>query len=1791
VNGSLYIWGTSLQLDNVTLTINSTVGSVWGIQVYDNAALTVNNSHITTNVSGTRFWFYNYGALHIERSEIYRMSTYGILTYSGNLILRDNTIHDGSYGGISAYYSSSQPTLLLINNTLYGIDYFALFLQFYSYYGASAGPHNLSGDFVVQGNNISDNIGGGIYVYRYHYDYLNTQSSLVSNLTVANNTFLRNRGPGLYVYNSVWNGQGGPGATVSLTGRLNVTGNVFKENAAYQAVFLENAITSSFSSTCKVDLAMIFSNNVVSYNSGAGVYIDYINGADHNANADVTNDGSMVFENNTITNNQGYGLRIYRYASADNARNASINGTFTVANNTISNNADAGIYLWNYAFSTNSYSALINGPVRIENNTVAYNSGYGIYTYNYAWKYQGDQNGTAEIRGGLRVAGNTVAFNLGYNALQITRSASSQTGSTAFIGGDIDVLNNRIYNNSGNGVDVSFNSYKYQGKAAGISAIDSNLTLEGNWVANNSLYIGVSIDRVSTTYYSSASRLTGFTRIRGNTIEGHDSNGLMLQQRTLNYYGSSGAESRIVGDILMENNIIRRNNQAAAYLYFYTYSYYSTSTRVEANFTVRNNSVTDNQATGIFGYFYAWSDTAVSGDTQLFSNVLVERNDFSRNKGQGFLLYRYAVAARTPGYDAAIIGGVTMRDNTARDNLNEGLYVYDYVSNSQGDNGARARNIGGYTVTNNTLTDNLGYLGGLAISSYLSAYQTENASRSTPVTLFNNTIRGNTGYGAYISLSGDQYFFKSATERGWFNDTSDFFVSNNTIDANSRTGLYINFDLDSEVARTTANPRIQNNSLSGNSGGNALYLRLMDLQGFVIVFNNTMSSNNVDGVVGVVTAGKGSGLYFANNTMRQNDAGSFGVRADFGGAAFNLTMEYNTVIGNEVAGGPFFDLVNNGRTIFQHNEVKGGLAQSAAVNLSALASSAWVTVANNTIEANSGKALYVVTEGLITVEWNTASNSTRDGIVVLTGGDYLSSLARISINNNTADGNGGNGVWAYATNRLTVLDNRARSNGLAGVRINYLASAPVVERNNLTGNRFGLMLSGNGTSPLTASYPLRNFSITGSLSAGLYVDDVAVSLYNSTVTSTLGVDLSVRQGRIDAYGTTVGYAKGEVRGSGEIHVWWNLSFVVVWQSLVPVPSALIQMNGSPGGDYGSKVSNATGRVAPFLAEEWGMVNANRYLWSPYTFTAFKAGEEGSNTTALDRDKEVWIEIQDRHPPVVVLDRPQDGAVLNRSLVAFAGNATDVGSGLAAVEVSIDGSIPTGIGFTPSGGFSGSYTLQDGVHNLVLRARDVAGLLGSVSVNFTVDTTPPRLVIVEPLKTLTNISLVRVTVQSDPDVVTAFIQYDSLTLRPDATFTAIVRLFEGPNVFRIHATDRAGNSNETFLSLTLDTLPPAITVDEPQDGFLTNNPVLAIRGTTEPGALLSVDGVNASVAASGAFLEAVQLANGNNTITLAAQDGAGNWGYLTLEGVLDRTPPFLRVTSPADGSVTAQEFVSVEGEVEAEATLFVNGVGEFALGAFSVSVHLNEGPNMVLVVARDLAGNEAHVNRTVTKDTTVPFLDIIDPAGGHGFTNQPLYTIRGLTEPLANVTAGSWRVQADGAGAFALAVNLSQAETILRIEAVDRIGNRNQTAVTISLDTEPPSLFISSPPDLSRYQVGSASIEGSTEFGALLTINGEPVQVAPDGGFRWAVKLNAGANNVTVRAVDKAGNVAQTSLTLYLGDGGTGPTTNPPPSGTGETGAVTEAGGADTLLLLVLLAAAGGAALLLRPRLRGKREDD
>lgn len=132
-----------------------------------------------------------------------------------------------------------------------------------------------------------------------------------------------------------------------------------------------------------------------------------------------------------------------------------------------------------------------------------------------------------------------------------------------------------------------------------------------------------------------------------------------------------------------------------------------------------------------------------------------------------------------------------------------------------------------------------------------------------------------------------------------------------------------------------------------------------------------------------------------------------------------------------------------------------------------------------------------------------------------------------------------------------------------------------------------------------------------------------------------------------------------------------------------------------------------------------------------------------------------------------------------------------------------------------------------------------------------------------------------------------------------------------------------------------------------------------------------------------YTPSAALSDGSHTVTINCKDHDGNAATeKSTTYTVDTVPPTLNVTSPADGLITAASSVTVAGTTNDATsspvviTISLNGTDQGAVpvgtgGTFSKVVTLKEGSNTIIVKAKDAAGKESSVTRTVTLDTSVP----------------------------------------------------------------------------------------------------------------------------------------------------------------------------------------------------------------------------
>jgi hypothetical protein len=298
------------------------------------------------------------------------------------------------------------------------------------------------------------------------------------------------------------------------------------------------------------------------------------------------------------------------------------------------------------------------------------------------------------------------------------------------------------------------------------------------------------------------------------------------------------------------------------------------------------------------------------------------------------------------------------------------------------------------------------------------------------------------------------------------------------------------------------------------------------------------------------------------------------------------------------------------------------------------------------------------------------------------------------------------------------------------------------------------------------------------------------------------------------------------------------------------------------------------------------------------------------------------------------------------------------------------------------------------------------------------------------------------------------------------------------------TDGAGNVGSATQQLTIDTVPPLITLDD-APSVLTNNPTATISGTTDaaPGTLITVnvdpqtltavvDGTTIVESVGAQTLTAVvqstgtwnvapaQMGEGARTVTAAVTDPAGNTSTATEQLIVDTVAPAVSITGGAT-ALTDTPTPTIMGTTDAPPGAVVTvTLADQTLtdpvqsdGTWSVtSAHLADGSHLVVMTVSDAAGNQARAVQTLTVNTVAPLVTITGGASATTSSTSP--TLSGSTDatPGSTITvtvAGqtlTGLVQPDGSwNATALGVGVGAWQVVVTVtNAAGDVGSATQT---------------------------------------------------------------------------------------------------------------------------------------------------
>ena len=725
-----------------------------------------------------------------------RNSGSGIYVASNNNLLRNNTVTDNDYNGISLGYSSSNNTLR--NNSMSGNRYNFDMNIYWTYQ-----PNNISTDNRVDGkyiyylNGVADivideksnagivycikcdnvtiknssftNNGVGVYFYKTNNSKIeNVITSNNSNngiyLQYSDNTILQNN----YAVNN-----GNYGIYVSYSNNITLTDNT--------AIFNSNGIYLSSSNDCNLqgNIASDNSNYMESY----GIRLDNSNNNTLRANIAMNNTGSGY---------PGYG--IYLTSSKNNVlidNSASYNGGFYSYSGGgiyIGWNSNSNILINNSAYSNTDSGIVLSGS---NNNTLQSNLMSGN-NFNFEFSGWYDSDFYNNIDTSNLVDGKPIYYLVG--ACDTVIDSFSNAGTVYCINCENVTVKDLTLSNNRNGI------YFHN---------TSNSKVQNNWLRNNEygIHLGSSSNDNTITGNIASDNWYGvsLSLSNNNTVVGNNASN--------NYYGIQFSSSS--NNILYQNNLVNNSNYNA-----YDYNgnnqwdwgtignYYSDYTGTDSNgdgigdttYPIPGGSSADN-----YPLMAPWDTTPTTGPVH---NI---------NKGTNYTTIQVAINAASPGDQI---------------HVDSGMYYENVIVNKQLilcgiDTGAGLPEVdageSGSAITLNT--DGIILEGFDVRNSSNGIYVTSNYN-----TLTNNTANNNNNYGIYLYYSSDNVITNNNISNNNYGIdlyySSNNTLTDNTVSNNNTYGINLRFS--------------RNNNLTGNIFVN---------EGLFVLFSyqNTVENNMVNG--------------------------------------------------------------------------------------------------------------------------------------------------------------------------------------------------------------------------------------------------------------------------------------------------------------------------------------------------------------------------------------------------------------------------------------------------------------------------------------------------------------------------------------------------------------------------------------------------------------------------------------------------------------------------------------------------------------------------------------------------------------------------------------------------------------------------------------------------------------------------------------------------------------------------------------------------------------------------------
>ncbi|MDJ0839152.1 MAG: hypothetical protein QNK37_21730 [Acidobacteriota bacterium] len=498
---------------------------------------------------------------------------------------------------------------------------------------------------------------------------------------------------------------------------------------------------------------------------------------------------------------------------------------------------------------------------------------------------------------------------------------------------------------------------------------------------------------------------------------------------------------------------------------------------------------------------------------------------------------------------------------------------------------------------------------------------------------------------------------------------------------------------------------------------------------------------------------------------------------------------------------------------------------------------------------------------------------------------------------------------------------------------------------------------------------------------------------------------------------------------------------------------------------------------------------------------------------------------------IAITSPEEGARTDASTITVTGT---VSTESAAVTVNGAPAEQTGLNWTASVNLS-----QEGDNTITATATFGTSVPANAMVTVVRDTQPPVMTLTatpDPV-TMGQSLMVSWTAEDGSTPITGSVTLNGQPFSDQANgssnYTVPVEVNLTQLAFEFNAQDSFGHANRETLVVAVQPIDLSVTINSPQDGFLTNTGSVALSGT--------VSHANSSVRVGG--LDAVVDGLGWTADVPLSEDGvfqltarATLAGFSATDSVSveqDGTGPDLDIVAPdtiVQGETLIFRWQSEDRNDVISASMSLDGVEISTLPAgaddFEVPPAAVE-PIVLTLTATDGLGNVSNAEHTVQVQTVDLQIGITTPVAGL-LTNAGTVTVTGtVSDPLAIVTLNGEPATVD-ADTWTVDLPLTTDGEVTLTATATLDVHTAQAVRTITYDGTPPVLAITAGDTVTQGQTLDFSWTASDNLAldwVEMRRGVTPVSTDPVGSGSFTVPYDNGLTTIvlTLEAADTAGN--------------------------------------------------------------------